>query len=177
MRAPSRLIPSRNDSPIAAILLLAALIAVLEYLAYSASDLGRYVIVFFAMAFGCHTFVMNKREKRRLQLMASSREGESLCSFARSFKTRQTDTWVIRAAHQEIQQLLHSYLPHFPVRAFDSLLDDLHLDADDVEDLLRDIAARSGRALKNAERNPYFGKVITVADLVLFINEQPRIPA
>jgi hypothetical protein len=59
------------------------------------------------------------------------------------------------------------------VRASDSLLNDLKNDSDDVEDLLLDIAERSGRSLDKTENNPYYGKVRTVSDLVFFINAQP----
>jgi hypothetical protein len=116
---------------------------------------------------------INRREKRRFAGMGSVRDGESICNFARSFDTRHTDTWVIRAVHQEIQQLLRSYVPDFPVRAPDSLLD-LHIDSDDIEYLLVNIAARSGHSLDEAEKNPSYGKINTVSDLVLFINAQPR---
>jgi hypothetical protein len=102
------------------------------------------------------------------------RGGESICSFARSFDTRHTDTWVIRAVHQEIQLLLSSHVPNFPVRASDSLLEDLRIDADELEELLLDIAMRSGRSLDRTESNPFYGKIHTVSDLVLFIAAQPR---
>ena len=107
--------------------------------------------------------------------MCSTRDEESICTFARSFSTRHVDTWVIRAAHQEIQQLVKSYMPAFPVRASDSLLNDLHVDSDDVEDLLVGIAARSGYSLDETESNPFYGKVEKVRDLVLFINAQLRL--
>lgn len=126
------------------------------------------------LALCIYTTVMNRREKRRFVGMGSLRDGESICNFARSFDTRHTDTWIIRAAHQEIQQLLKSYMPDFPVRATDSLLDDLHIDSDDIEDLLVDIAARSGHSLDETQSNPLYGKLNTVSDLVLFINAQPR---
>jgi acyl carrier protein len=68
-------------------------------------------------------------------------------------------------------------MPDFPVRASDSLLDDLHIDSDDVKDLLVDVAARSGHSLAETESNPFYGKINTVSDLVFFINAQPRITA
>lgn len=120
---------------------------------------------------------MNRREKYRLKEMSRLRHGESICTFARSFDTRHIDTWVIRAAHQELQQLLKSYVPHFPVRASDSLLEDLHMDADDVEDLIAEIASRSGHSLDETESNPFFGNIHTVSDLVLFVNAQPHAAA
>lgn len=98
-----------------------------------------------------------------------------MATFARSFSTRHVDTWVIRAAHQEIQQLMKSYIPAFPVRASDSLMDDLGIDSEDIEDLLIDIALRSGHSLDETENNPFYGKISTVHDLVLFINAQSRL--
>jgi len=109
--------------------------------------------------------------------MRRLRDGESICNFARSFNARHIDTWVIRATHQEIQHVLKSYVPHFPVRASDSLLEDLHTNADDVEDLVAEIAARSGHSLDKTESNPFYGNIHTVSDLVRFIDAQPHVTA
>jgi len=147
------------------------------YFFYSSSRLIRVLTAFLILALCVYTAVMNRREKRRFEGISRIRDGESICKIARSFDTRHTDTWVIRAAYQEIQQLLKSYMPDFPVRASDSLLDDLHIDSEDVEDLLVDIAARSGHSLAETESNPFYGKINTVSDLVLFINAQPRMTA
>jgi hypothetical protein len=177
MRLPSRFVPPRiNQRRIfPGVLLLGALMVGLGYFVYSSSNLVRYVTAILVFAFCGYAAVINRRERHRFEAMASTREKESICGFARSFNTRQTDTWVIRAAHQELQLFLHSYVPGFPVRASDSLLHDLRLDSEDLEDLLLDIAARSGRSLHKPESNPYYGNVLTVSDLVLFINAQPRI--
>lgn len=145
------------------------------YVVYSSSTPARYTTALLACAFCGYAAVMNRRDKRNFEALANTRDGESLCRFARSFDTRQTDTWVIRAAHQEIQRLLHAYVPHFPVRASDSLLNNLRLDADDVDDLVQDIATRCGRSLEKTESNPYYAKLHTVSDLVRFIHAQPRI--
>ena len=155
-------------------LLLGPLMLGLGYFFYSTSSLIRVLAVFPILVLCACTVVMSGREKRRFEAMSRIRDGESICNFALSFDTRQTDTWVIRAAHQEIQQLLKSSMPDFPVRASDSLLDDLHIDADEMEDLVADIAARSGHSLDETEANPFFGKINTVSDLVLFMNAQPR---
>lgn len=113
-----------------------------------------------------------RRTKRDFQALASSREGESICNFARSFDRRTVDTWVIRAVYEELQRIV----PHedFPIRASDLLENDLLVDTDDLDMLLVPaISARTGRTLDAAETNPYWGKVYTAFDLVLFFNGQP----
>jgi hypothetical protein len=175
MRSPSRLVPPRSKNGVSWVWLLGALLVGFGYFVYSLSNVARCITAFLILAFCGYVTVVNKREKRRFEAMSSIRDEESICTFARSFSTRHVDTWVIRAAHQEIQRLMKSYVPAFPVRASDVLLDDLHIDSDDVEDLLVDIAARSGHSLDETENNPFYGKVDTVRDLVLFINAQPRL--
>jgi hypothetical protein len=175
MRSPSRLIPPRSEKDISWVWLLGALLVGFGYFVYSLSNMARCITAFLILAFCVHVTVISKREKRRFEGMCSIRDEESICTFARSFSTRHVDTWVIRAAHQEIQQLMKSYVPAFAVRASDLLLDDLHIDSDDIEDLLVDIAARSGHSLDGTENNPFYGKINTVRDLVLFINAQPRL--
>lgn len=146
------------------------------YFVYSLSLTARYITAFLAVAFCLQVAVTNRREKRKFAEMCNVRDDESIGTFARSFSTRHVDTWVIRAAHQEIQQLVKSYIPAFPVRASDSLVDDLHFDSDDIDDLLVDVASRSGHSLDETGRNPFYGRVKTVRDLVLFVNAQPRLP-
>jgi hypothetical protein len=175
MRSPSRLIPPRSEKDISWVWLLGALLAGGGYLVYSLSNVARGITAFLILAFCVHVTVISRREKRRFEAMCSIRDEESICTFARSFSTRYVDTCVIRATHQEIQQLLKSYMPAFPVRASDSLRDDLRIDSDDIEGLLVDIAARSGYSLDKTENNPFYGKIETVSDLVLFINAQPRL--
>ncbi|MBK0114962.1 MULTISPECIES: hypothetical protein [unclassified Delftia] len=46
---------------------------------------------------------MNNREKTRLQALASARNGESICGFARSFDLRSTDPLVVRAVYARLQ--------------------------------------------------------------------------
>lgn len=174
MRLPSRRIPSRASPRLSwsGALLLVGLLIGFAYFIYSSSELGLYITAAVVCSVLGYSWVANKRTAERLKLIALSRGGDSICEFARSFDTREIDTWVIRAAYEELQAFLHSYLPNFPVLPSDSLLVDLELDLDDVEDLLQDVAKRSGRSLDKAEENPYYGQLHTVMDLVLFINAQ-----
>lgn len=106
---------------------------------------------------------------RRAQHMAAARSEESICGFARSFDRRSVDPWVIRATYE---QLVASCA--FSVRAGDRLAEDLWIGDEDLDLEATDIAQRSKRSLDRAEANPLFGKIVTVRDLVLFLNHQPR---
>lgn len=174
MRLPSRLLPPRHRESLdhAAVLFLTILVVGFGYLLYSASTFARCMIAMACCAVWCHGAAVTKREKRRYEALARSRLGVSICEFARSFDVRQTDTWIMRATYQELQQWLQPYVTAFPVCASDRLSADFHLEADDVDDLLQDIAARSGRSLEKTEDNPWYGSVHTVKDLVAFINAQ-----
>lgn len=174
MRLPSRLLPPRHsESPgHGAVLFLMALALGFGYFLYSASTFARCMIAMACCAVWCHGAAVTRREKRRYEALARSRQGVSICEFARSFDLRQTDTWIIRATYQELQQWLQPYVAAFPVRASDGLFSDFHLEADELDDLLQDIAARSGRSLEKTEDNPWYGSVHTVKNLVAFINAQ-----
>ncbi|HVX90748.1 MAG TPA: hypothetical protein VHC20_03920, partial [Candidatus Paceibacterota bacterium] len=92
----------------------------------------------------------------------------------RSFERRRVDTWVIRAVYEQLQSHLGTEKP-VPIRATDSLANDLLVDDEDLDmDIAEEILQRTGRSMKDTERNPYYGKVRTVADLVYFVNEQPK---
>lgn len=124
-----------------------------------------------AIFVGCAVLarVLHWREKRRHLAVAAQRADESICTFARGFDCRCTDTLVIRAVYDELQPLLG-----FPLRATDHLETDLRLDGEDLElDIAPMVAGRTGRSLKIIGDNPYFGKIKTVADLVGFFCQQP----
>ena len=124
-------------------------------------------------------WIMSRRELRRgreqLAGIAATRQGESICQFARSFDTRLVDTWVIRAVYETLQQELDFAHPAFPVRASDSL-QSLLCDPDDLDMAVApEVGRRAGRSLDNVEANPYYGKVKSVMDLVMFFNVQPML--
>ena len=117
-----------------------------------------------------------KRESAQLCDLAAAREGESICEFAKEFDAREVDTWIVRSVYEQIQRQLQHIHAAFPVRASDLLKDDLHLDDDDIDlGLAIEIEQRTGRTLKNTRANPYWGKVKTVRDLVMFFQSQPRV--
>lgn len=126
------------------------------------------------LALGSLVAVMSRREALRLARMAQSRAGESICQFSRSIDCRRVDTWVVRAVYEELQRSL-SVAVAVPLRVTDHLQRDLRLDADDLDDLVVDMAQRSRRSLVDTSANPLFGKVTTVGDLVEFLQVQPRL--
>ena len=178
MRTPSRRMPKCIAPPLGVLnkLALFALLATLVYLIAVASWTKLMMV---AGALGVLVMFGKwsmKAEQRRLQALAASRPGESICEFARSFDSRQVDTWVIRAVHEELQEALHCECKGFPVRASDDLGRDLfNHDSEVVEDLIPVVAARTGRSILDTESNPYWNKIRTAADLVHFINAQPHV--
>ena len=116
----------------------------------------------------------NRRRLATLKALATARQGETLCAFAREFDPRETDTWIIRAVYEQLQLYLGDEDCNFPIRAGDALVGLLMVDPDDLDmDIVQDIAARTGRSLDQLEQNPHFGRVRTVRDLVQFFNVQP----
>jgi hypothetical protein len=154
-------------------LLLVALLAALAYLALQATPMQLAIAASMCAALWLMAAHSARRAKRELQALASSRPGESICDFARSFDRRVVDTWVIRAVYEELQSAV--LLASFPIRASDVLVKDLRIDPDELDmSLAPAIAARTGRTLEIDKTHPYWGKVLTAFDLVLFFNGQPH---
>jgi len=175
MRIASRHMPKFKPRPIgfAAWILLAAVGAGLAY-AVASAPVGATA----ALLLLCGAFVwghrVGKRREEQLRRLAATREGQSICEFARDFEIRTVDTWIIRAVYEQVQRQLRHVHPAFPVRAGDRLKEDLFLDDDDLDmDVAPEVEQRTGRSLDNSGANPHFGKVRTVRDLVLFFQSQP----
>ena len=154
---------------LALLLLGGAAIAALSHPATTAVAMGILLVLV------CWGTVSVKREKARLAAIADSRQGETICQFARSFDTRSIDTWVIRAVYEQVRNLLHSTCPSFPLRASDRL-EDLGIDTDDIEmDLAVSLSESTGRSLDQPQTNPFYGAISTVSDLIMFFNAQPLV--
>lgn len=110
----------------------------------------------------------------RIARLIESRRDNSICEFARSFDARVVDPWIIRATFEQIQGHL-SKDDAIGIRATDDLTKVLCIDPEELDlDIAAEIAQRAGRSMENAERNPHFGRVKLVRDLVYFFNEQPK---
>jgi len=105
--------------------------------------------------------------------LRQDRKELSICNFAREFDTKLVDTWVIWATYEEVQRIMCIDEP-LPLKPSDHLFETLKLDDDDLDlDLIEIISQRTNRTLDNYKINPFFGKVTTVRNLVLFLNNQP----
>lgn len=174
MRPPSRRMnkKAKPNIPVWGKALLIVVSLELGYFLFISSAHAIGIAIALACTFFLCVHVGNRRERQRLQRIATGRNGDSLCKFAREFDRRETDTWVIRAVHEELQTFL-ALVVKFPLRVTDLLVEDLGLEGEDVDDLIADVAERAGRSLEQSERNPYHSNVRTAADVVRFVNAQP----
>ena len=115
--------------------------------------------------------------ERHFHNLCKERNGLSICEFAREFDPKVVDTWIIRAVYEQLQAALPTK-ENVPIKASDGLFNTLMLDEDDLDlDLVEEIAQRTSRSLEGYESNPYYGKVTTARNLVLFFNHQARASA
>jgi hypothetical protein len=172
MRKPSRKMPPTPTTPMtwAGALILLSLGAGLVALVYCFP-----IILALIGAIILGTVALNLSESRRLARLAADRQGESICSFARSFDCRAVDTWVIRAVFEELQPYCRFGGNTLPLRPTDNLGGDLLIDSEDLDVLAEDIAYRAGRSLEDCVKNPLYGNVETVSDLVMFFVNQPAL--
>jgi len=102
------------------------------------------------------------------------RSYEDIGTFTRSLDYRNIDTWIIRAVYEEIGSELDIDGKIFPLRGSDNLYKDLRLDDEDLYYVFNRVMARTGISDLGAEENPYYHKVETVEDMILFLNAQPK---
>lgn len=117
------------------------------------------------------------RHRRSPRRLAAGRPGESICTFARSFDCRETDTWIVRAMFEELQPAAKASGRVLPIRREDRLDEILVAEELELEDLIIDAASRAGRSVAGYEEKPRPFPVRTVADLVAFLMLQPPKPA
>jgi hypothetical protein len=175
MRVASRHMPRflPRPMPLAGWLLIACIVAVGVHFAIAKPVASLITVSALAVLF-LVAQQQSRREARTLLTLASEREGQSICEFARDFDAREVNTWIIRAVYEQLQEQLKHIHPAFPVRADDRLKEDLLLDDDDLDmDLAQEVEARTGISIDESGSNPYFGKVKTVRDFVLFFQSQP----
>jgi hypothetical protein len=109
--------------------------------------------------------------RRYFERLKEERKEESICTFARSLPAREHDTWVVRAVFEELSSRVR-----VPIRPTDDLKKDLKIDPDDLDETAFEIARRAGRSMGDTKNNPMFDRVITVADIIVFFEHQPKRP-
>ena len=131
-----------------------------------------YLIVF-TVAVGLIYVVFDHYRMRKI----SRERGEAyICKYARSFDYRNTDTKIMREVWNEVQTCLGRYDGKpFPVKADDLISGTYNMDPDDLDEIYWAVADRLGIDTENPENNPYFNQVTTVKNLVLFLQNQPKV--
>jgi hypothetical protein len=115
-------------------------------------------------------------DNRRMSRIAGERGALDICSFARSFDYRKIDTKIIREVWNEVQDSLGEYNgKKFPVLADDLFEETYKLDPEDLDDAYWAIADKLGISTDSPEKNPYWGNVKSVSDLVQFLHHQPKV--
>lgn len=118
-------------------------------------------------------WVASLKSARRKESLAHERKEESICGFARSFDRHATDPVILRAVYETVQAQMCP--PTVPIRATDRFLEDLDLDDDDLDEIYGEEALLTCRSMADAEKNPVWGGVKTVGDLVTFLHHQARL--
>jgi acyl carrier protein len=113
-------------------------------------------------------------QNRRMRRVAAKRSEDLICSFARSLDCRHLDTQVIRATYEEFQHYLQDVSPTFPIRRTDRFEKDLHIDGDDVTDILVAVTKRCDRVNEFTAAWPKERKIETVADLIQYVCNLPK---
>lgn len=119
--------------------------------------------------------VMNHRLRRQ----AEGRQGEDIGTFARSFNRRDEpfDPWVVRATWDALQPYVTFRGGSLPLRASDRL-DKLPIDPEDLEnEVIEEVAERSGHVHEPLAFQHARSSIKTVGDFVKFISSQPRVDA
>jgi hypothetical protein len=119
-----------------------------------------------------------RRTEAAVRALAAARAGQSICEFSRDFDLRAVDSWIVRAVYDELQSEMEAAhgLAAFPLRADDRMVDDLHLDPEDLDlSVAPAVADRACRSLDDWASNPFYEDTTTVRGLVLFLNAQPLV--
>lgn len=112
----------------------------------------------------------------RMKKIALARGKQDICSYARSFDYRNVDTKIMRLVYEKVQKWAGTYEEQpFPVQCNDDFDTIYRMDPDDLDDIYWEVADELGISTEHAEENPYFGKVNTVKELVLFLHHQPKL--
>lgn len=160
--------PSAAQSLIGWLMVLVWIVSVISLVVRFPWALG---VIALLVIVGIH---LQNVEKERRTALARERDGESLCTFVRSFDYRTIDTWILRAVYEELQSYFGTCPPIVPIRADDDIDRMLGIDPEELEYLLTVIAYRCGRSIDVSPDEASLVRIQTVSDLVRFLTNQPR---
>ncbi len=124
-------------------------------------------------AFSIFIYIAGIFESWRLDRMAQTRLSESICQFARYFRGPDFDPVLVRAVYESTQEL--SGRADVPIRPADRFSEEFGIVDEDLDDLAADVASLAYRSFEHTDRNPLYGQVRTIADLIRFLQHQPRL--
>ncbi len=119
---------------------------------------------------GVAIIVVGMVSHSRTRRLERERSGDSICTFAKTLPAREHDTLIVRAVYEGL-----SIDRGHAIRPEDSLEEDLLFLPEDLEELAADIATRARRSMTHADKNPLANRVVTVLDLINFLEQQPKI--
>jgi len=135
-------------------------------------------IILIITGFICLVAIYIIFEHYRMKKIAIERGEPNICEYARSFDYREVDTKIMREVWNELQECLGEYDGKaFPIKADDLFKDTYKLDPDDLDEAYWVVADKLGIDTERPESNPYWNKVTSVKNLVLFLHNQPRLKA
>ena len=158
--------PASQKATFVTWLVVAAMLAGLAWGAFVSAPLRWILIGTVALM-----AVLSVVHRRWLKRIKEERTEESICTFSRALPARNHDTWVVRAAYEEISRHAGA-----PIRPSDNVVKFWGIDGDDLDDAILRIARRARRSMEDVQKNPLCGRVVTVADVIAFIEHQPREP-
>ncbi|WP_415881286.1 hypothetical protein [Neptuniibacter sp. QD34_54] len=115
-------------------------------------------------------------EHFRMKRLSNERGEADICEYARSLEYRNVDTKIMREVWNELHLWLGKYDGKpFPIETEDTFESTYNMDPDDLDEIYWAVANRLGIDTEHPENNPYFDKVTSVKNLVLFLHHQPRV--
>ena len=139
--------------------------------------MGKHMEVFYVIvAIVILMLILGAFEHFRMKRLSSERGEVDICKYARSFDYRNVDTIIMREVWNELHLWLGKYDGKpFPIEAEDMFEATYKMAPEDLDDIYWAVADRLGISAESSEINPYFNKVTSVKNLVMFLHHQPRV--
>ena len=174
MRVPSRRIPSYEEvippsHRYFLYLLLGVIIVWIGYAIWQEPASGLFLVAMIAVTW-IVSIPTERAWEKKIAAIREERKGEDIGTFARALPFRKINTWIIRALYEEIADEMGD--DTFPLRPSDRLEEDLRLDDDALFWIYERVMRRVGLSVEGVESNPYYDRVKTVEDMVMFFHHQ-----